>query len=123
MSQSLLKVQIGPVQEFIAQARSTRDLWSGSYLLSWLMAHAVKTVVDRCGEESLVFPSAQRQPALDWILGDRTSWTNDQVLTPNIPNTLLATIEADAAFAKSIAEAAAAVFSAEPQDSPKPNSE
>ena len=34
---SLLKLQIGPVQDFIAQARSTRDLWSGSYLLSWLM--------------------------------------------------------------------------------------
>jgi hypothetical protein len=31
MSQSLLKPQIGPVQDFIAQARSTRDLWSGSW--------------------------------------------------------------------------------------------
>ena len=35
---SLIKFQIGPVQDFIAQARSTRDLWSGSYLLSFLMA-------------------------------------------------------------------------------------
>jgi hypothetical protein len=38
MNRTLLKLQIGPVQDFIAQARSTRDLWSGSYLLSWLMA-------------------------------------------------------------------------------------
>jgi len=35
---ALLKFQIGPVQEFIAQARSTRDLWSGSFLISWMMA-------------------------------------------------------------------------------------
>ena len=33
----LLLFQLGPVQESIAQARSTRDLWSGSYLLSWLV--------------------------------------------------------------------------------------
>lgn len=34
MSKMLMKVQVGPVQEFIAQARSTRDMWAGSYLLS-----------------------------------------------------------------------------------------
>lgn len=39
---SLLKFQIGPVQDFIAAARSTRDLWSGSYLLSWLVAAGIK---------------------------------------------------------------------------------
>jgi CRISPR-associated protein Cmr2 len=33
---AFLLFQIGPVQDFIAQARSTRDLWSGSYLLSWM---------------------------------------------------------------------------------------
>jgi hypothetical protein len=35
---ALLRVQIASPQEFIAAARSTRDLWSGSYLLSWLIA-------------------------------------------------------------------------------------
>ncbi|HEY5895323.1 MAG TPA: type III-B CRISPR-associated protein Cas10/Cmr2 [Chthoniobacterales bacterium] len=30
---AFLKFQLGPVQEFIAEARSIRDLWSGSYLL------------------------------------------------------------------------------------------
>ncbi|WP_322922831.1 type III-B CRISPR-associated protein Cas10/Cmr2 [Paenibacillus campi] len=29
-----IQISIGPVQEFIAQARRTRDLWFGSYLLS-----------------------------------------------------------------------------------------
>ena len=29
------ELQLGPVQDFIAQARSIRDQWSGSFLLSW----------------------------------------------------------------------------------------
>ena len=61
MSKSLLKLQIGPVQDFIAQARSTRDLWSGSYLLSWLMAHAIKTVKPNIGQRqssSPLFPNS-----------------------------------------------------------------
>src|SRR5699024_8098873 len=33
---SLLLFTIGPVQEFIAAARKTKDLWAGSYMLSWL---------------------------------------------------------------------------------------
>lgn len=54
---SMLRVQIGPVQDFIAAARTTRDLWSGSYLLSWLMAAAVKAVKTSPGAE-LIFPMA-----------------------------------------------------------------
>ena len=34
MTRHLLAVSIGPVQEFIAAARKTRDLWYGSALLS-----------------------------------------------------------------------------------------
>lgn len=54
---SMLRVQIGPVQDFIAAARTARDLWSGSYLLSWLMAAAVKAVQEAPGAE-LIFPMA-----------------------------------------------------------------
>ena len=36
-----LHVEFGPVQPFIAEARRTRDLWAGSYILSYLMAHAL----------------------------------------------------------------------------------
>ena len=53
----LLLFQLGPVQEFIAQARSTRDLWSGSYMLSWLVAHAICAVVERS------FPHTRRRPS------------------------------------------------------------
>lgn len=33
---ALLSFNLGPVQSFIAAARSVRDLWSGSAILSWL---------------------------------------------------------------------------------------
>src|SRR5437016_3506229 len=50
--QYMLLFTIGPVQSFIAQARKTRDLWLGSYLLSLLMEAAMEGM-----EEQLVFPA------------------------------------------------------------------
>ena len=91
---SLLKFQIGPVQDFIAQARSTRDLWSGSYLLSWLIAAGTRQLVAR--EGSLIFPSHEGQP----LLMDTACFRNlDQksLLTPNLPNLFVARIPSEAA--------------------------
>ena len=72
MSQTLLKLQIGPVQDFIAQARTTRDLWSGSYLLSWLMATGLSKLAERLGGNSaakgaIIFPSVEAQPLFDLL--------------------------------------------------------
>lgn len=50
----LLIVQIGPVQEFIAQARRTRDLWFGSHLLSELSRAAAKAGAEH---GALIFPA------------------------------------------------------------------
>ncbi len=106
---ALLLFQIGPVQEFIAQARSTRDLWSGSFMLSWLMAHALQAVADHSGPDCVVFPSLRGQPLLDWLnktklqaarhAGATNFWNlfsleqhQDLVLTPNLPNRFLAIV-------------------------------
>jgi CRISPR-associated protein Cmr2 len=51
----LLAISIGPVQEFIAAARRTRDLWFGSYLLSEISKAAAKCVRDDHGG-ILIFP-------------------------------------------------------------------
>ncbi|MGQ9924612.1 MAG: type III-B CRISPR-associated protein Cas10/Cmr2 [Armatimonadota bacterium] len=51
----LLSISIGPVQDFIAAARKTRDLWAGSYLLSEVSrAAAQKLEKNQC---QLVYPS------------------------------------------------------------------
>lgn len=86
----LLKFQIGPVQDFIAQARSTRDLWSGSYLLSWLVAAGIKALPQK-GEE-LIFPSKRGQPLLEQPFNPKAIG----ILIPNLPNIFIAEVEGDA---------------------------
>ncbi|QKG83297.1 type III-B CRISPR-associated protein Cas10/Cmr2 [Kroppenstedtia pulmonis] len=49
-----LHMSIGPVQSFVSQARRTRDLWAGSFLLSYLTGHAMAQVIEMGG--SIVFP-------------------------------------------------------------------
>lgn len=111
---ALLLFQFGPVQEFIAQARSTRDLWSGSYLLSWLMAHAMKAISDSIGPDSIIFPNLRGNGIFDALHKDemysvlwddlhgskRSSWDrlkdekgselSKWLHTPTLPNRFLA---------------------------------
>ncbi|HZR18958.1 MAG TPA: type III-B CRISPR-associated protein Cas10/Cmr2 [Verrucomicrobiae bacterium] len=111
---AFLLFQLGPVQDFIAQACSTRDLWSGSYLLSWMIAHALKVVADKLGPDNIIYPSLRGQPLYDWLNqtrlqaatyggeNPRSFWdslglahSQDLVLTPNLPNRFLALVPAD----------------------------
>jgi CRISPR-associated protein Cmr2 len=59
--QHLMIISIGPVQEFIASARRSRDLWFGSWLLSELSkAAALKIVIEHDGNlDALIFPKAE----------------------------------------------------------------
>ncbi len=50
MTKRLLHFTLGPVQGFVAQARRTRDLWAGSFLLSWLSGKAMRAVLDNGGK-------------------------------------------------------------------------
>jgi len=53
--QCMLLFSLGPVQSFIAQARKTRDLWLGSFLLSVLMQESMKDI-----HAHLIFPHNPR---------------------------------------------------------------
>ncbi len=55
----LFLAHIGPVQEFIASARRSRDLWFGSWLLSELSKSAAAAIADQNTLDSLVFPAPQ----------------------------------------------------------------
>ena len=52
----LLAISVGPVQEFIAAARRTRDLWFGSYLLSEISRAVAKTIEGQ--DRQLIFPAS-----------------------------------------------------------------
>ena len=88
MTTHLLLVTLGPVQEFIAQARRTRDLWYGSHLLSELGRAAARALVD--GGANLIFPALSNgDPELAPCLAPRrASGTPPQ----NVANKLLAEV-------------------------------
>lgn len=96
-----------PVQEFVAQARRTRDFWAGSFLLSWLSATALQTVRALGGR--IVFPDYD-QNFLDWLTGKAPG--NGAHASPrqgNMPNRFLA--EVPASFdAPAVAESVRTAF-------------
>lgn len=68
MPRYLLALSIGPVQEFIAAARRSRDLWFGSYLLSEVSKAAAQALQAQGAQ--LIFPApagpADLQPDSDF---------------------------------------------------------
>lgn len=62
----ILHFTFGPVQGFVAQARRTRDLWAGSFLLSWLAGQAMSAVKAAGG--SIVLPKVDADPLFRAIL-------------------------------------------------------
>ncbi len=68
---ALLAMSIGPVQPFIAAARSTSDLWAGSHLLARLAWETMKPLVEELGADAVLFPSLRGIPQVDLWLRDR----------------------------------------------------
>lgn len=65
---ALLLVSFGPVQEFIAQARSTSDLWAGSHLLARIAWEGMKVIAERFGPDCILFPQLRGVPEVDlWL--------------------------------------------------------
>src|SRR5690242_8743467 len=88
MTTHLLLVTLGPVQDFIAQARRTRDLWYGSHLLSELSRAAARTLIDEGGK--LIFPSLETGDAQ--LVTCLAPLRDDTTPPQNIANKLLAEV-------------------------------
>lgn len=109
---AFLLFSLGPVQEFIAAARNTRDLWRGSYLLSYLVGSALSKITLDFGPDHVLFPNLLNQPLLDLLLRDEL-WNHvtaasgaelwqafgyyskegkRRLLTPSLPNRFLAVL-------------------------------
>ena len=64
----LFSMQFGPVQDFIAQARSTSDLWAGSHLLSRLTWEGIKILCKELGADSVLIPQLRGVAMVDaWL--------------------------------------------------------
>ncbi|RMG30418.1 MAG: type III-B CRISPR-associated protein Cas10/Cmr2, partial [Gammaproteobacteria bacterium] len=66
---ALLTMTIGPVQPFIAAARSTSDLWAGSHLLSRLAWETMRPLIEALGPDAVLFPRLRGIPQVDlWLI-------------------------------------------------------
>lgn len=81
---SLVSFTIAGVQEFLAAARTTRDVWNGSYLLSFLAFRATEAMLQEVqrltGSPNLkdvyrfaILPSVETQPLFRRAVGDTVS--------------------------------------------------
>ncbi len=88
---ALLSMSFGPVQEFIAQARTTSDLWAGSHLLSYIVWQGLKVLCEEVGPDAIVFPQLRGVPLVDLWLSDevglKDSLFSDETGTKKPPRT------------------------------------
>lgn len=75
---------LGPVQSFVSESRRTRDLWAGSFLISYLTAHAMAAVLQQDGQVEF--------PAVTNKIGEITDALLNAVVTTTAPKNLLGTI-------------------------------
>lgn len=107
---ALLSIAFGPVQDFIAQARTTSDLWAGSHLLSRIAWAGLKVICERLGPDAVVFPQLRGVPLVDLWLRDEVGisaerfrdceWAQQRTDTnplfaAALPNKLVAIVPAD----------------------------
>jgi len=87
--QAFLLFSVGPVQPFIAAARTLRDLWTGSFLLSWMIRKAMEPILERLGPEAFVFPDMTKDP-----MGVKNLRAGG-LRSPCLPNRFLAEVPAE----------------------------
>ena len=121
---AFLLFSIGPVQEFIATGRKTQDLWSGSYLLSYLIWKAIEILIEEYGPDCVIYPNLLGQPLCDkWLLRkfedlDLEEWQRilkqntdfEKLSVANLPNRFLAIIPEDKEIAKDCEKAVKSGF-------------
>jgi len=98
-AESLLLFHVSPVQDFISQARSTRDLWSGSYLISWLTGNFLARLQSSDKGMELFVPKLEgdARKMLDWISdpSSRIDRNGKAATISVIPNQLFARVSND----------------------------
>jgi CRISPR-associated protein Cmr2 len=84
-----LHFTFGPVQEFVSEARKTADLWTGSYLISYLAAHAINGALKAGANEEDFFPRIPDNPLLEAVrnpLERPTDSTHQAASVGTLPN-------------------------------------
>ncbi len=80
MKTKVIQLAIGPVQGFVAQARRTRDLYAGSFLLSYLAGWAMWAVLQADGEVEFPAVTDGSGNTSDPLLGAITALAADKAV-------------------------------------------
>jgi len=80
-----LNVTIGPVQGFVVQARRTRDLWSGSFLLSYLSGCAM-VGAEKASGQKISEPDISNNALINLIRTDGNLEIEKRDLLGSLPN-------------------------------------
>jgi CRISPR-associated protein Cmr2 len=99
---ALLVFSLGPVQDFIATARRTQDLWMGSYILSYLAWQGMKVIANEFGPDVMLYPSLRGQPLVDhWLRAECQlpvdEPSDEERSRATLPNKFVALLPADQA--------------------------
>ena len=95
---AFLSFALGPVQPFISAARSLRDLWTGSVILSCIAFAAMRPILENLGPTAFVYPNLRGNPLMDMWLRKKIGLTNipkpdDQACrSPSLPHRFLALV-------------------------------
>ncbi|WP_424831270.1 type III-B CRISPR-associated protein Cas10/Cmr2 [Ruegeria sp.] len=109
---AFLSFALGPVQPFIAAARSLRDLWTGSVILSCIAFAAMRPILENLGPTAFVYPTLRGNPLMDMWLREEAGVTNTPKpdnrarRSPSLPHRFLALVPYgnDGAIAKAFAD-------------------
>jgi len=93
----LLTISIGPVQDFISASKTSNDLWSSSFLLSYLMGYIIKNVKENnC---KIIFPATSADSEHNIaesgvhnileLFNDALDLPDEQCFVPSLPNKIL----------------------------------
>jgi len=94
---SLISFTIAGVQDFLAAARTTRDVWNGSYLLSYLAYRATRAMLEQIQEQTgkskladvfgwVLMPHVDSQPLMQREAGLKIA---GDLRIANFPNSIL----------------------------------
>ena len=88
---ALLVFSIGPVQDFIATARRTQDLWMGSYILAYLSAAAMRVLAGN-DLNVILYPTLDQQPLVEKLWKGNDVNTR-QLTLATLPNKFTAAVD------------------------------
>ena len=96
-NKSIAIFTIGPVQSFISAAKKTKEFWSGSYLLSYLIWQALEVVIDKASQDNVIFPYLEEQPFYARFKEKKDPRDLENLEMPTLPNRFLAILEQEEA--------------------------